>query len=587
MPRYLECLISIFILILISPLLLIIILAIVIDSPGWPFFFQRRVGKNGKLFWLIKFRKMPVSVPADGKGITTSNDIRLTRMGRFMERLKFDELPQFINIIKGDLALIGPRPELEKFVKYYPEKWEKVLSIRPGVIGYSQGKIPHEADLYPADCMDHEQYYIENILPEKLDNEISYIEKKGPWFDLYVFFWVSYALITKTITPKWIIAHMLHFMVLISDTIVSCISLILGFFLVHPQFVYGAKQSNIHIALIVCVIVRPIMFMLFGLHKQHISSLITLQSFTTIIKASSYSCLAIIMVMMMFFDRDLVLRAHLIDIFLLPFLLIGIRITYIFINDHFLAKDSFQSWMRAFNHLLILLMYGLLGLLSFWLSMIIRKGELYSNLFFNHFQFSIYVLIIRAFLSYFIWPPKAQTWRTFIRVNLVQNLNMTLLGTGLIILTYQLFNFQLFSRSALLIDIILYSFIISLISLFWCLPQIKNNKTNPLKKVIFIGTNTSTEIFLNSLHRSHDHSLECIGIITEVEWNRFSAIAGTNVIGTIYDFESICEVYHPDFLIMWNQHGEREYLSYIKKICANQNIRILNSPTLETIQSII
>ena len=134
--------------------------------------------KTERLFLMIKFRKMPRHVPKNGKGITTANDIRLTRMGRLLERFKLDELPQFINVLLGNMSIVGPRPEIPRFTAFYPEKWAKILSKRPGIIGYSQIKVPHETDLYPANCLDHEEYYIQNILPEKLDNEIEYIQKK-------------------------------------------------------------------------------------------------------------------------------------------------------------------------------------------------------------------------------------------------------------------------------------------------------------------------------------------------------------------------------------------------------------------------
>ncbi len=179
MPRWIEWIIAFLLWVTLSPLLLLILIAIVIDSPGWPFFRQRRVGIHGHYFWMLKFRKMHASVPAEGKGITTQNDVRLTRIGRLLERFKLDELPQLINVLRGDMALVGPRPEIPRFTAYYPEKWNQVLQVRPGIVGYSQIMTPHENDLYPSTCIDHEKYYIENILPSKLDQEIQYIQKKG------------------------------------------------------------------------------------------------------------------------------------------------------------------------------------------------------------------------------------------------------------------------------------------------------------------------------------------------------------------------------------------------------------------------
>lgn len=191
MPRILELMIVIPALIILFPVYILLALLIMLSSPGNPFFLQPRVGKNGQIFQMIKFRKMARHESRDGIGVTTMHDKRLTLIGKFLVRFKMDELPQFINVLKGDMALIGPRPEIEKFTKFYPEKWDTVLSVKPGILGYAQIVCPHEEELYPDDCADPEMFYVSNILPEKLDREIEYIQRKSTIFDLGIFIRVS------------------------------------------------------------------------------------------------------------------------------------------------------------------------------------------------------------------------------------------------------------------------------------------------------------------------------------------------------------------------------------------------------------
>lgn len=584
MPRWLEFIIALIGLIVISPLIAIIMLAIVLDSPGWPFFLQRRVGLGGQYFWMFKFRKMPSSVPPDGKGITTKNDIRLTRVGRYLERFKLDELPQLINVVLGTMSLVGPRPEIPRFTNHYSEKWRKVLSIRPGVIGYNQIKVPHETDLYPPDCMDHEKYYIENILPAKLDDEIEYLSKKSLKLDLYILFSVTLSLLTKTITWNWILIHISQLFILAADTLISCVSLYLSYLLVHQQLImHEALYEDVRRIIYICLFTKPVIFMIFGLPKYSISSSITLKYLMTVMKASLYSCLAVTMILLFFFERDLVLSAHIVDAFLLPSLLIGARITYVLIHDWLLEMGSLQSWGRAVSHLLIVIFYGATGFLTFWISNILRRQELNINTLLPIlWDVSLCALVIRGGLSIFMWPPKAKTWRSFFGREISNVLNVSLIGTGMILLSHFLLQNVQFSRSSLAIDFILFSIVSGFVSLIWCIPQIQNYQHQQSQKIMILGIGIETEMFLSTLHRLNRDNLKIVGVITDIEWKRFSSIEGYNVIGTISDVESLLEVYHPDLLITWERIAQKEFFPFIEKACKKYNVTISISPSIDS-----
>ncbi len=199
MKRLFEILFVSVILLFLSPVFIVISALIVLTSPGNPFFSQTRVGKNGKQFSIYKFRKMAASESTNGVGVTLLDDQRMTTMGRILERFKLDELPQFFNVLQGDMSIIGPRPEIPKFVQYYQDKWKVVHSVKPGIFGYAQTICSHEGQLYPENCKDPEAFYVHNILPEKLDAEIMYVNNKSVKTDCFLFVSVAFKFLFESL----------------------------------------------------------------------------------------------------------------------------------------------------------------------------------------------------------------------------------------------------------------------------------------------------------------------------------------------------------------------------------------------------
>ncbi len=177
MIRLFDILFSVIGLLLLSPLFLLIYFLIVIESKGGGFYLQNRVGKNGVDFNLIKFRSMRVG--SDKKGLITigNRDPRMTQMGYFIRRFKIDELPQLFNVIKGEMSLVGPRPEVRKYVDLYTSEQLKVLSISPGITDYASIKYADENEIL-AKSDNPEAVYIEDIMPDKICLNMQYIENK-------------------------------------------------------------------------------------------------------------------------------------------------------------------------------------------------------------------------------------------------------------------------------------------------------------------------------------------------------------------------------------------------------------------------
>jgi lipopolysaccharide/colanic/teichoic acid biosynthesis glycosyltransferase len=185
MIRFFDLFFSLFGLILLLPFFLIIGIAIVIDSRGGIFFTQERVGKNNLNFRLVKFRTMHSGAGNRGGLTIGTRDSRITNTGFFLRKYKLDELPQLINVLKGEMSLVGPRPELRKYVDLYSEEQKKILAVRPGITDIASLEYINENEILGASS-DPERTYIEQIMPAKLELNRKFIKdpRLGNYFQI-------------------------------------------------------------------------------------------------------------------------------------------------------------------------------------------------------------------------------------------------------------------------------------------------------------------------------------------------------------------------------------------------------------------
>lgn len=174
MKRLFDILCALFGLVLLSPLLIITAVWVKCDSNGPVFYRQQRVGRFNRDFNILKFRSMYMD--SDRKGLLTvgGKDSRITRAGYYIRKYKVDELPQLINVLKGDMSFVGPRPEVRKYVNLYTEEQLHVLDVRPGITDAASIKYRNENDLLAAQS-NPEQYYIDVIMPDKLTINLDYV----------------------------------------------------------------------------------------------------------------------------------------------------------------------------------------------------------------------------------------------------------------------------------------------------------------------------------------------------------------------------------------------------------------------------
>lgn len=196
LKRLFDIIFSFIGLVLLSPVFLIMAIWIKSDSKGPVFYKQIRVGKNGKEFSLYKFRSMHIG--SDRKGLLTigGKDPRVTNSGYFIRKFKLDEFPQLINVFFGEMSIVGPRPEVPKYVALYNKEQRMVLTVRPGISDYSSIRFSNENELLEK-AEKPEEFYISEIMPEKLLMNLEYIRNNNLWIDVRIILMTFKKLISK------------------------------------------------------------------------------------------------------------------------------------------------------------------------------------------------------------------------------------------------------------------------------------------------------------------------------------------------------------------------------------------------------
>ena len=184
MKRLFDLLFSMVVLILFFPFGIIISLCIIIDSRGGIFYKQERVGLNGAVFTILKFRSMYVKADSNGS-LTVAKDPRITRMGGLIRKLKLDEFPQFLNVIAGQMSVVGPRPEVKEFVDLYTDEQREILRVKPGITDEASLAYFDENNML-SDSSNPKLTYIQEIMPRKIEINLKYISEKRWYSDAVV-----------------------------------------------------------------------------------------------------------------------------------------------------------------------------------------------------------------------------------------------------------------------------------------------------------------------------------------------------------------------------------------------------------------
>jgi len=183
--RFFDFTISLIVLTVFSPLFLILGILIKKDSEGPVFYRQVRIGKDGKPFGIFKFRTMVDNADKSGVTSTKEDDVRITKMGKFIRKYNLDELAQFINVLRGEMSIVGPRPEIPYYVNMFTEEEKVILSVRPGITDWACIWNPDEGKLL-AGSDDPDRDYLEKIRPEKIRLQLKYVKEHSFWIDFEI-----------------------------------------------------------------------------------------------------------------------------------------------------------------------------------------------------------------------------------------------------------------------------------------------------------------------------------------------------------------------------------------------------------------
>jgi len=185
LKRFFDFIISLIVLIIFGPLFLFLGILIKKDSEGPVFYRQVRIGKDGKPFKIFKFRTMVNNADKSGVTSTKDDDVRITKMGKFIRKYNLDELAQFINVLKGGMSIVGPRPEIPYYVNMFTEEEKIILSVRPGITDWACIWNPDEGKLL-AGSDDPDRDYLEKIRPEKIRLQLKYVKEHSLWIDFKI-----------------------------------------------------------------------------------------------------------------------------------------------------------------------------------------------------------------------------------------------------------------------------------------------------------------------------------------------------------------------------------------------------------------
>lgn len=247
MQRIFDVVISFVGLGFLSPLLFVLAIAIKLDSPGPIFFCGQRIGKGGRPFRILKFRTMVADAAERGGALTHRGDSRVTRVGTFLRRTKLDELPQLANVIRGDMALVGPRPEDPRYLEYYTSRQRELLNVLPGITSIASLRYRREEEFLPPDSW--EKVYTESILPSKLDTELNYQGIRSFGQDLLILGATLFALLNdearidklSEAIARWENFLGRHLSWLSVDVLLIVSGYVLAFYL---RFLYGGGDST-------------------------------------------------------------------------------------------------------------------------------------------------------------------------------------------------------------------------------------------------------------------------------------------------------------------------------------------------------
>ncbi len=545
----------------------LIAVAIKLDSRGPVFFRQTRIGRDRAPFKMWKFRKMPDDLPVQGPMLTMRYDTRLTRVGAFLERTKLDELPQLLNVLAGQMSVVGPRPEVPKFVEHYPELWDVVLRVRPGIFGPSQLGGRNESEQFPPDVEDVEAFYVTHILPDKLRCDADYTNSAGLFSDLWLVAAGVIAVVFGVFTRSTVVTRGRQLAAFLGLSAIGVGGMALAI---------GATGTPLDSplaldALLLAAVVKPLFLLALRIPRS-LPTAISAEEFQSALWCAIGSTSAIVFGMFWLGHGSMGRLIPLLDTGFFLFALIVYRLLFYALHFTYVLQKS-----RALTRSLLRSSF-VLAPLSMALAVALQRGGSGGEFDLQaHLPLLILAALLRPATLLLLPVPLRSLSGGRLSVAAVSRLVVaTLAGSGLIVLGSFLLNLRDFSPGALLIDAGTFALAIT------AMAYVQNARLShraltagPARRLVAIGSDIELEACLHILSTLPEHDYEVVGILTPHERHRRSRVGGIPVISEIRDLRETLDTYRIDTVVLLPSSLDVGNVKFIEETSFERGCRLV------------
>jgi lipopolysaccharide/colanic/teichoic acid biosynthesis glycosyltransferase len=538
-------------LLLSAPVLVFVAILIKLDSSGPVFFAQERVGRRGRRFRMLKFRKMFDHVNGwSGPGLTTRYDPRVTRVGSWLERTKLDELPQLFNVLLGDMSLVGPRPETPRFTgEPYQALWERVLRVRPGLFGPNQITHRNESELFPDDCVDVDQYYVEHILPGKLEVDAAYAERKSLWYDLWILLRGVWASLAGTITRETIRTRRWQVAYLAASLVLGELTLTAAFFLRFNWRIPKHELEHLAYGLVLMAAARAVALYVFRIHRS-IHAYFSLSDALRICGSVAIGTVLGISAQMLLNIRAVSRSVFVVDGVLLALAMIGMS----YLTDRVLGAFSRQQK----EELLLLPSYAAWSVVAGGagvVSMLYALAFVWPGVFLGRWR-ALAAILAAAFLVRLLLFPFVvrRLDRTLDFVGTITRHMRRIAGHVVLVFVADItaaffLNIRNFSRAAVMLNAAFYGVLLVGVLGLRCMWNRKHRQTADQsgaesasgERILVVGDGRETGLLLSAIHHAAAERHTVVGVVTPNPENRTRHVEGIDVVGTTHTLGALLD----------------------------------------------
>ncbi|MFW6158304.1 MAG: sugar transferase [Planctomycetota bacterium] len=588
--RIFDLLVSGFLLVLTGPIFAAVAVLIKLDSPGPVFFLQERVGRGWRRFRMFKFRKMFQEVGTNGPGLTARYDPRVTRVGSWLERTKLDELPQLINVFLGQMSLVGPRPELPRFTgEPHRELWDAVLSVRPGIFGPSQIAHRNESELYPEDCKNVEAFYVEHILPAKLERDAAYARRKSLWYDLGILLRGVWASLTGTVTRDTVVTRRWQVAYLLGSVVLGEVTLAAAFFLRFNWAIPAEHMPHLGYGLILMAIARFTVFLYFRVHRS-VHAYFTLSDAMRICASVAVGTVAGVAGQVMLDFRALSRSVFVVDAVLLTTAMIAA--SYLIDRSLEVIRRDRARRRRLIGHLAS---WGVLAGVTGAVSMFAAAVVMWPSVFFRDWL-RVLALIWAAFAVRTVTSPVL-----FWRLRGCRNLMQILAGhtrrlVGYLLLAFVgdvtavfFLDFRGLSRGTVVASTILYAPLFLMLLMAKCHAERRESAeekepvapgSREARRVLVVGDGRETALLISALKHGRDEFTDVVGVVTDDPTTRTHHVSGVEVVGTTQNLSALIEARRPTLAIVLKNTIRRAAFRATVRACREAGVDIRLVPSI-------